>query len=173
MAETEPLFIDVEASSLRDGFPVEVGWCSADLLRGATYLIRPPDDWVARLAWSREAQDLHTLTLDRLRAEGLPPDEVAARLAEDLAGVLHSDNPAFDGGWLGMLFEALPFRLKEIRPAGVPAVMRENGFRPHYALDDAVGLAIGALSFGRSQDRLSTDEALERGRALIKRVGRA
>lgn len=172
MPDDQPCFLDVEASSLMGGFPVEVAWCSADLRRGATYLIRPTPAWRRDLGWSAEAESLHGLSYERLHAEGLDPPEVAVRLAEDLRhAVVRSDNATFDGGWLEFLFDPLPFALDEARPPGVPALMREHGLRPHVALDDAVGLAIACDAFGRD-DRLALAEALDRGRALIERAGR-
>lgn len=168
------LFIDVEASSLQDGFPVEVAWCSADLTRGATYLIRPDDAWLETLDWSEEAESMHGLTLDRLTTEGRAAADVAERLAADLGGQrVESDNPRADAAWLGMLYDALPFTVCKTRPSGVPAVTMEAGLRPHRALDDAVSLAMGFISFDVPDDaRLSADSATDRGRELIRRAGR-
>lgn len=166
-------FLDVEASSLDDGFPVEVGWCSADLTRGASYLIRPEPSWLTRLRWSAEAEAVHGLDQARLTAEGLAAAEVADRLAADLAeAAVQSDAPEMDGRWLDLLFDGRPFPLDRCRPAGTAAVVSRAGLRPHRALDDAVGLAMGYISFATTEHRLAPEQAIDRGRALIRRVGR-
>lgn len=167
-------FLDVEASSLRHGFPLEVGWCSADLLHGASFLIRPLPHWLDGYRWSREAEDMHGLTVDRLEREGLRPEEVVERLVADLNGFrVCSDNPAFDDGWLRLLRDPPPFEIDRERPPGLPAMQSTgSGLRPHRALDDAVMLAMAFASFAASGDRLAPEEALARGRALVERCGR-
>lgn len=175
MPSQNHIFLDVEASSLKNGFPLEVAWCSADVLRGASYLIRPEPGWLDRYHWSTEAESIHGLSLDRLRAEGLAAAEVMARLCEDLRDCrVHSDNPRFDGGWLRLLRDPPPFDLTAVRPPGAAALSAtSSGLRAHRALDDAVALAMAHASFAESdQDRLDAEEALARGRALVARCGR-
>lgn len=166
-------FLDVEASSLSHGFPLEVAWCSADLLHGASYLVRPAPGWLDRFAWTREAEALHGLTRERVAAEGLPADEVADRLAADLAGrLVRSDNPSFDGGWLRLLRDPPPVALDHATAPGGPALGAKSDLTPHRALDDAVLLAMAFASFGDGEAPLPPEEALTRGHALVARCGR-
>lgn len=168
------VFIDIEASSLRKGFPVEVAWCAANLERAATYLIRPEPGWLDQYDWSAEAESMHGITRDLLEAQGLGAAEVAERLAEDLDGAdVGSNNPAFDGGWLTVLYGGdPPFGLREIRPAGVASLSSDIDLRAHRALDDAVALAMAFKAFETDHHRLHADQAEARARDLLKRLGR-
>ena len=107
---TAPVFYDVEASGLNaHSFPIEVGW-SEMLANGQlvarSVLIRPPIAWQERIgAWDPAAQEIHGISLDQLRDEGLPPREVTTLLNEALFDrTLHSDSPEFDGRWMEELF---------------------------------------------------------------------
>lgn len=99
------ILIDVEASGLHEGsYATEVGWCSHDLLAGASYLIRPPEHWLDS-PWSAEAEDITGITQVVLGCYGLPPVEVCARLNADLAGETPlTDAPSMDGLWLRTLY---------------------------------------------------------------------
>ncbi|MGC2857661.1 hypothetical protein ACM64Y_19495 [Novispirillum sp. DQ9] len=166
------VFIDVEASSLRNGFPVEVAWCAEGLDRAATYLIRPEPAWWECYDWTAEAQAMHGLDRATLERIGRPRAEVAASLAEDLAGAeVHSDNAAFDTGWLAVLYggAAPPFSVGLLRPAGTLMLTSEIGLRRHRALDDAVALAM-AFGSDRGDGDAATAEA--RGREILRRLGR-
>lgn len=101
-------FIDVEASALEFGYPVEVALCD-DALNVSTWLVRPHERW-SSLKWSDEAQAIHGLSQAYLQAEGFPAEKVAAEIAERLAGVrfIWSDNPAYDAHWLGHLVALHP-----------------------------------------------------------------
>ncbi len=103
-------FLDLEASGLgAASWPIEVGWC----FEGGepeTMLIRPADDW-SQDAWDKNAEALHGLTFDSLRASGLPIGEVCNRLNQALEGVaVYSDAPDWDGFWLYRLFAAARVR---------------------------------------------------------------
>lgn len=63
------IFIDLEASSLHDGYPIEVAWCAEDLSVGASYLIHPAD-WPHWLSWDPGAEALHGLSADALERDG-------------------------------------------------------------------------------------------------------
>jgi len=105
---TDPiLFVDVEASGLHEGsYPTEIGWCSHDLRRGGSFLVRPTPDWAAGL-WCAEAEQVTGISREMLNAFGLEPAAVAAALNEALAGTTPlTDNPAGDGRWLWSLFAA-------------------------------------------------------------------
>jgi hypothetical protein len=81
-----PLFLDFEASGVL-GWPVEVGW--ADIRGGEVvaegHLIRPEPDWDPA-EWDEEAEAVHGIALARLRREGAPARDVAARAAAALRG---------------------------------------------------------------------------------------
>ncbi|POF62313.1 transcriptional regulator [Novacetimonas maltaceti] len=98
------LFVDVEASSLREGgFPIEVAWVTQD---GAceSHLVRPREEW---REWSAQAASLHGLTRGMLRAHGRAAQDVARRFVQAAhARRVVSDAVAFDGAWLSMLCEA-------------------------------------------------------------------
>lgn len=156
-------FIDLEASSLHKGsFPTEVAWCSHDLTRGGSYLIRPVDGWTE---WSPVSERLHGITLARLQAEGLPVAKVMEHLNADLQGeAVISDQPEFDFYWMGMLtaaagvamtfeFERTPLDaiLAAIHgvdmsmvfsPLALPMLNREIGLVTHRALDDCIHHAL-------------------------------
>lgn len=101
------IFIDVEASGLHPGsYPTEVGWCSHDLRRGGSHLIRPTPEWSAG-PWSAEAEAVTGISRPMLDAYGWEPAAVAAALNEALAGEMPlTDNPWGDGRWLLDLFAA-------------------------------------------------------------------
>lgn len=99
--------IDVEASALEDGYPIEIG--IAEVPSGAVraWLIRPMAGWIERGVWSAEAEAVHGISLAQLSAEGLPPQRVAEELVQAVQGArLVSDNPSYDGAWLEMLYRA-------------------------------------------------------------------
>lgn len=98
------VFLDFEASSLgKGGFPVEVGWAADDGSEEG-HLIRPAPSWEE---WNAESEGIHRITVDRLRREGMPHDDVARRMAEVLAGHdLYASAPSWDGQWLNKLLRA-------------------------------------------------------------------
>lgn len=99
-------FIDVEASALRDGYPIEVGWARTDWSFGQ-HLIKPCPEWVKSFVWCEKAEAIHGLSLDVLNRLGAPVEDVAAALNGELAGqVVVSDNRDFDAGWVAQLFDA-------------------------------------------------------------------
>jgi hypothetical protein len=98
------LCIDFEASSLDNGYPIEVG--VAEVATGAvlSWLIRPAVTWLAERVWSPASEGVHGINRSLLEAEGEPPEAVWAALAPMLVGkLLISDNPSFDGRWLKMV----------------------------------------------------------------------
>jgi hypothetical protein len=183
-------FLDVEASSLRNGYPIEIAWCNADLTAGRSWLIRPAG-WPSHLEWDVKAERTHGLTLGLLEAAGEPPDGVADALADDLmtAETVLSDNPSFDHGWLVELYcrgggtRAVPFQLEEadavtvadrgrLTAAGVDPVARtvaaEAGLVPHRALDDCVRQAL-RLCVARDED---LDTIKRKAQRLLAEHGR-
>jgi hypothetical protein len=120
-----PLFLDIEASSLRrpGSYPTEIAWSTAD---GAVHecLIRPEPQWTD---WSESAEMITGLSRDLLRERGQSPAVVAATMNRLLHGeVVYCDGGAHDAFWLERLYEAArvrcEFRLADIRqliPRGV------------------------------------------------------
>ena len=100
-----PLILDIEASALENGYPIEVG--IADAGRGTVHawLIRPHASW-AWEAWNPASAKIHGLTkVDLERGDNVLT--VAQGVLRAVGGrSLATDNPEFDGFWLGRLFEA-------------------------------------------------------------------
>jgi hypothetical protein len=98
------VFVDFEASSLgKRGFPIEVGWTTDTGLEEA-HLIHPAPGWEE---WSADAAQIHGLSLDYLRRDGIPHYVVARRMVEVLSGhLLYASAPSWDGQWLSRLLRA-------------------------------------------------------------------
>jgi hypothetical protein len=181
-------FLDFEASGLCRGYPIEVAWCSHDLLCGWSTLIRPTAAWLEHGIWDAEAQALHGLTQIGLGQRGLMPAEVVARLEADLAGAeIAPESPEYDGRWMWQLYEAAgkapALRLdtraeslittagKALGDGGAVARMmvigglmpEEAGLQVHRALDDCLWLAL----------RLGAAAVVEAGRDHGEAVGAA
>ncbi|MCR5873074.1 hypothetical protein LRS10_02000 [Phenylobacterium sp. J426] len=111
------VFLDFEASSLKDGgFPVEVAWVFEDG-RAESHLIRPADGWTT---WDAEAEAIHGLGRDQLAEEGADHRDVAARMIDQLSGhALYVTAPSWDGQWLSLLLRAagLPRHALRLRDA--------------------------------------------------------
>jgi hypothetical protein len=123
-----PCFIDIEASGFGPrSYPIEVAWSdeSGEIHR---CLIDPTPvpEWDF---WSDDAERVHGIDRERLRRNGWPPDYVATRLEEALAGkTVYSDAPDYDALWFGRLFQAVrrpvPCRVEHIDEL-LLAVMRK------------------------------------------------
>ncbi len=112
------IFIDVEASGfgVDGGYPIEIGWADLSDNKEAV-LIQPMDHWTF---WSESAEQLHGISQAALRAQGIPADVAAQRVAKSVAGrLVHSDNPAHDRWWIARLFRdsgiALPKELATLQ----------------------------------------------------------
>jgi hypothetical protein len=121
-----PCFIDVEASGFGpESYPVSVAWCDhTGEIRKA--LVRPEPSWTY---WDPQAERVHGIDRQRLLDNGWSAADVAARLEEDLRGLLaFSDAPEFDSGWLGTLYRAIdrpmPFTLDHADDLLVGASLR-------------------------------------------------
>lgn len=98
-------FVDLEASSLLNGFPIEVGWARDDGHVGAI-LIKPHPEWLSDLAWDPNAEHIHGLSRELLLSHGTPIDDVVDTLNAALAGCrCISDSPSNDWRWLSLLLE--------------------------------------------------------------------
>ena len=102
------VFYDCEASGL-DGFPIEIGWAFVDETANAivseSHLVRPLPEWLADDRWDPVAEELHGITLPRLRREGRPVWEIAMRMNQALAGRELVSDSAWDEGWVRQLFD--------------------------------------------------------------------
>lgn len=133
-------WIDFEASGLGKGtFPTEIGWAYVARTGGITSgscLIRPIPDWLAvQDSWSPEAERITGITMGMLERDGLACTEAVATFTAAVSGrMVLSDNPPWDGYWLGMLLSA----------GGVPT----DGWRmgdSYKALDHAASLVGGRM----------------------------
>jgi hypothetical protein len=98
----DPVFIDIEASgwSSEGGFPVEIGWASAD--GAGSFLIRPHETWCV---WSEQSEAIHGISRPMLLSQGLSCLEAVQRLEAALGSrQVFSDNPVYDQDWLGTLY---------------------------------------------------------------------
>lgn len=102
LLKTATHFIDFEASGLHpDSYPIEVAVSSERESYQA--FIKPVYYWTY---WSHDAQDMHGISRERIIAEGLDADEVAAALNEHFAGQILWASSSHDKFWLDVLFEA-------------------------------------------------------------------
>lgn len=160
----EMCFLDVEASSLFDGFPIEVGWVFVRDFKvwGSSFLIRPEESWLEDVSrWSSESQEVHGISRRDLLANGIPVSEARQRLATELAEkVVYSDAVRFDGEWLQVLFNgsmaaplSLPFTLAWIGEAYAGSITDEVAYEreirkranfrtEHRAYEDALDNAL-------------------------------
>ncbi len=99
------IWIDVESSGLHaDSFPIEVGWCSVDLIP-VSFLIKPiPGRWTI-YEWSLSSERVHGIGWNTLQQCGRDVHDVANWLNAATAGkIVLSDNPEFDAAWLRQLY---------------------------------------------------------------------
>ncbi|WP_328185385.1 3'-5' exonuclease [Marinobacter sp. OP 3.4] len=145
-----PAFIDFEASSLDliASYPIEVGLCLPD---GSlhSWLIKPHVLWHD---WSDSAEQIHGISRDTLKAEGLSVRQVAHHLNELLDGEVFCDAWTFDSFWLHRLYRAADmrptFQLESVSLLLSPAqvhhwstirhqVIQDLGLPVHRAANDA------------------------------------
>lgn len=148
--DTQPAFIDFEASSLDlvASYPIEVGVCLGDG-RIDSWLIRP---YVLWQDWSESAQQVHGISQESLLQEGLEVSQVVERLDELLPDVVYCDAWTFDSFWLHRLYRAIGkrpcFQLESVSTLLSPeqcaswaeirlAVIQDLGISTHRAANDA------------------------------------
>lgn len=161
------VFLDFEASSLRDeSYPVEVGWVFEDG-RGEALLIRPAPGWTD---WDRAAEAMHGLSRAELERDGTPHEEVCARLVVLFgAHTVHASAPSWDGHWLSMLLRASGrprhlIRLTDTEEAFADAARQRLGPQA----DDAAVAA--AIAWARTAEE--EDPAVHRALADARREWR-
>ena len=156
-------FVDIEASGLVNGFPIEIGWAKENGEVGAI-LIRPHPEWLTDLAWDANAERIHSLTRELLAERGTAIDDAVDAINNALIGCkCVSDSPSNDWYWLSLLFEFVKEGEREFRgymledpaeplmlgfaqslgvaPLFVEDVFRSSRARPlqHTAAGDAAG----------------------------------
>lgn len=160
-----PLYtIDFEASSLENGYPIEVGLCRwqspQDPLEGWGSLIRPTAKWLEDFAWNVQSAAVHGIDFAELNS-GMTPTETIRSLNALLEGhAAFCDGGPFDLGWARTLAAASEVR-PEIRigdwdmlsgrlePAGYERMVRwlDRSSTPHRARADAERLML-AVAIG-------------------------
>lgn len=99
--------MDIEASALNKGYPIEVGiaftWQDGTITSDSR-LIRY-DPWLEEGHWCEEAERIHKITKQVLYEGGRPPEEVSCWLNESLRGRTVYVDSDKDKGWLSHLFD--------------------------------------------------------------------
>lgn len=123
-----PALIDFEASCLPEygqSYPIEVAVARIDGSSRA-WLIRPAESW-RYWDWSDEAETLHGISQEMLDAQGLPPAQVIAEMAEFVGDCSIYADADLDQYWLEVLCQAvaapLPFPVHYLGE-----FLRERGF---------------------------------------------
>lgn len=168
--DENPLFVDVEASSLKYGFPVEIGWArlvttngGPGYIQSGSMLIKPCSRWLdpSDFAWSHEAEAIHGISREEACRDGLPVLRVAEAINEIAAGAtawVDTLSFDYDYAWIECLFRAAgierKFRIKYLgslyrqywddddHPAVMAATQAANSQEPaHRAEPDAIQMA--------------------------------
>jgi len=104
-----PRFLDIEASSLSmESYPIEIAWSDPEgNIEG--HLIDPCaiEEWTD---WDYNAQQIHGLSREQCRDEGVPPEWLCQRMSESIpAGeIVYADGGGFDESWIDVLFSVSP-----------------------------------------------------------------
>ena len=158
-----PLIVDIEASALENGFPIEIG--IADPGQGVVHawLIRPYAGWVWD-AWDPASQRVHGLSKADLDC-GDDVLTVAQGVLRAVGGrKLASDNPEFDGFWLSKLFEAAledaPAVEKRSLVEAASALARRHG-RPSADIDALNRAQNSAVDHSAAGDAASCAATIE------------
>lgn len=102
--------MDFEASALRQGFPIEVGWAWAENshVEARSLLIAPSDKWLSpRFRWDPVAESIHGIDLAKLCSAGQSVDAVCRTLNEALVDTeicFDTGIAGIDRCWLEQLY---------------------------------------------------------------------
>lgn len=109
----EIVFLDIEASSLREGsFPIEFGWVHDTAAPPEAFLVRPCADWRLNGDWSVLSQAVHGIERAQLDSDGIDVDEACLRLNRAFAGkTVAISSPGHDNYWIWRLYEGSPHKL--------------------------------------------------------------
>lgn len=106
-----PPIIDVEASALDNGYPIEIGLARHNPLSGRisqeAKVIRH-DPWLENGHWSKEAEAIHGITREEIYDTGRPLDEVCSWLNDTLGprSIVHVGDMK-DKMWLSQTFDTV------------------------------------------------------------------
>lgn len=164
MQPHEIIFVDLEASSLIEGYPIEVGWAIVRDFKVTTesHLIRPTPNWYFDdFRWSTDSEAVHGIARGNLLDHGELPANVAARMTELFSNkILYSDAPSYDFAWIVELYHAafkdhsaVPFKLADVSGLYEDEDTDERKFErevrkrrkfkvEHRAAEDALNLAL-------------------------------
>lgn len=103
------IFADIEASSLINGYPIEIGWAWRESGKAecAATLINPPASWVATCIWDRAAEGVHGVSRELLDKFGDTPRHACTTLnlaLNDQDLVFDTGGNGADAYWMRMLF---------------------------------------------------------------------
>lgn len=98
-----PWIVDIEASGLHeDSYPIQIAWSNGE--NKYSCFVKPEPSW---LHWDAMAEEMHGIQRSFLMAKGLPVQQVARTMNEQLQGLtVHSDAIQFDLAWCKRLFDA-------------------------------------------------------------------
>jgi hypothetical protein len=104
--DTDPIFIDFEASSLSgSSYPIEVAWGSGP--EDVHSCLISPAQCHDCIDWDDDSEFLHGLTRRQVLEQGVPMDKVCDLLTDALNGrQVYSDANGYDNFWLEKLFHA-------------------------------------------------------------------
>lgn len=152
MANTDPIFIDFEASSLDliASYPIEVGVCFPDG-EVKSWLIKPHVLWSD---WSEKAARIHGISKEELENDGTEISQVIKELNDILEDkIVYCDAWTFDSFWLHRLYKSIrskpSFQLESISALlsedqvdhwqdTHDQVIEEMGIVRHRAANDAI-----------------------------------
>ena len=156
-----PAIIDIEASGFGvTSYPIEVGAVLAD---GSKYcsLILPAPGWTH---WDEEAEQLHRITRDILKAHGKPIHEVVGRLNEMLRNqTAYSDGWVVDKTWLDRLYFAAGVPC-EFSLSSLEMILTEPQMEVWHHTKDQVLCDLGERRHRASFDAQVVQETYERTR---------
>lgn len=143
MELSEIVFMDFEASALRGGYPVEVGWAWVEggSVQAESLLISPADKWLGPgFTWDPTAEGIHGLALSRLLEKGVPLTQVCELLNSELQDKIVFFDTGPDGAdrhWLDVLFSEAKvkrlFRLGGLAGEVLKAMASQSGLDDEYA----------------------------------------
>lgn len=103
------VFADIEASSLINGYPIEIGWAwrEGDKVECASILIAPPEKWRSEYMWDPIAEAVHGLSREDVCTLGDAPQHACYTLNTAFDGkdlVFDTGGNGTDVAWMKMLY---------------------------------------------------------------------
>jgi hypothetical protein len=161
-------FLDLEASALVNGYPIEIGYAREDGTVGAI-LIKPHAEWISDLNWDPNSEYIHSLSRDLLHARGMLIDDVVDHLNAALRGCrCVSDAPSHDWRWLFLLLEFFDrgpreFSFDLLADPAEPILLgiADSIGRPHEFVDDVLRMTSARRAHTAAADAATWAAALE------------